>query len=169
MIPSLTLPQNCSHFVRITSEDGHLTLFQSCKTRLSPLLFPVQQTGIRIEFSGYGSSTAPGFLMSVMSVSRDLEYIVTRVMDKTDSDNSMVARLVQTMMEYSKQVRYCDLLEVNYQEPSNSGSGTNGKDFLHDDPRSGEKAEIKALVGGYTSKAQEAVRCGGETKWKLIV
>ena len=112
MIPSLTLPQNCSHFVRITSEDGHLTLFQSCKTRLSPLLFPVQQTGVRIEFSGSGSSTAPGFLMSVMSVSRDLEYIVTRVMDKTDSDNSMVARLVQTMMEYSKQVRYCDLLEV---------------------------------------------------------
>ena len=63
-------------------------------------------------------STAPGFLMSVMSVSRDLEYIVTRVMDKTDSDNSMVARLVQTMLEYSKQVGYCDLLEVNYQDRS---------------------------------------------------
>ena len=168
MIPSLTLPQNCSHFVRITSEDGHLTLFQSCKSRMSPLLFPVQQTGIRIEFSGSGSSTAPGFLMSVLSVSRDLEYILTRVMDKADSDNSMVARLVQTMMEYSKQVR-CDLLEVNYQDPSNSGSGTNGKDFLHDDPRSGEEAQIKTLVGGYSSQTKEAVCCGGETKWKLIM
>ena len=104
MIPSLTLPPNCSHFVTITSEDGHLTLFQSCKTRISPVLFPVQQSGVRIEFSGSGSSSASGFLMSVLSVSRDLEYILTRAMDKADSDNSMVARLVQTMMEYSKQV-----------------------------------------------------------------
>ena len=106
MIPSLTLPPNCSHYVTITSEDGHSTLFQSCKTRMSPVMFPVKQTGIRIEFSGSGSSTAPGFLMSVVTVSRDLEYIVTGAMNQEDSDTSVVARLVQTMMEYSKQVKY---------------------------------------------------------------
>ena len=106
MIPSLNLPPNCSHYVTITSEDGHSTLFQSCKTRMSPVMFPIKQTGIRIEFSGSGSSTAPGFLMSVVTVSRDLEYIITGAMDQADSDTSMVARLVQTMMEYSKQVGY---------------------------------------------------------------
>ena len=105
MIPSLTLPPNCSHGLTITSEDGHLTLFQSCKSRMTPVLFPVKQTGIRIQFSGSGSSTASGFLMSVLSVSRDLEYVLTEAMDKADSDNSVVARLVQTMMEYSKQVK----------------------------------------------------------------
>ena len=105
MIPSLTLPPNCSHYVKITSEDGHLTLFQSCKTRMSPVLFPVKQTGVRIAFSGSGSSTASGFLMSVVSVSRDLEYIINGAMDQADSDTSLVVtRLVQTMMEYSKQV-----------------------------------------------------------------
>ena len=106
MIPSLTLPPNCSHYVTITSDDGHSTLFQSCKTRMAPVMFPVKQTGIRIEFSGSGSSTAPGFLMSVVSVSRDLEYIITGAMNQEDSDTSVVARLVQTMMEYSKQVKY---------------------------------------------------------------
>ena len=106
MIPSLTLPSNCSHSVTITSEDGHSTLFQSCKTRMSPAMFPVKQRGIRIEFSGSGSTTALGFLMSVVTVSRDLEYIITGAMDQADSDTSMVARLVQTMMEYSKQVGY---------------------------------------------------------------
>ena len=113
MIPSLTLPPNCSHYVTITSGDGHSTLFQSCKTRMSPVMFPVKQTGIRIEFSGSGSSTAPGFLMSVVTVSRDLEYIITGARDQADSDTSMVARLVQTMMDYSKQVGCFDQERVN--------------------------------------------------------
>ena len=75
---------------------------------MSPLLFPVEQTDIRIKFSGLGLETAPGFLMSVLSVSRDLEYIFSSVTDKEGRDNIMVARLVQTIIEYSEQVRLHD-------------------------------------------------------------
>lgn len=108
MLPSLTLPPNCSHSVTITTLDGSSTIFESCKTRMSPLLFPVEQTDIRIKFSGLGLETAPGFLMSVLSVSRDLEYIFSSVTDKEGRDNIMVARLVQTIIEYSEQVRLHD-------------------------------------------------------------
>ena len=103
IIPSLSLPPNCSYSLSIYTSDA--AIFKSCKSRSSPTMIPVEQSDIRVQFDGIGSETRTGFQMTIMTVPKDLQFLVEMMAtDSNDRDNTIAAKLIQNMLDVSKKV-----------------------------------------------------------------
>ena len=103
IIPSLSLPPNCSYSLSVyTSETA---IYKSCKSTSSPTMIPIEQSDIRVQFDGIGSDTKTGFQMTIMTVPKDLQFLMEMIVnDGNDRENSIATKLIQNVLDVTKKV-----------------------------------------------------------------
>ena len=102
LLPSLSLPPNCSHSVKVVG--GGEELLSSCLSLAAPRLLYTASPHLRVSLahSGHTDIGAAGFQMTVVNVPRNMKAVM-EVMIGAGSEAEMISKLVRTMYQLTAQ------------------------------------------------------------------
>ncbi|XP_023327715.1 signal peptide, CUB and EGF-like domain-containing protein 2 [Eurytemora carolleeae] len=110
IIPSISLPQLCTHTLNIRSQvdKGSGLIYETCKSSDKPLLLTAQSSSIYVDFQGKGNLTSQGFQISILSVSSEVSQVLEAVLSPdwertrtvlgySQKEDRLVARLLSLL------------------------------------------------------------------------